>query len=70
MVGFHYFQNTPWPLFNRANAWGNCPFTFILMLSGAYTPFPCQSSNQSIHQPLLTRPNPSFPLRKTHHQAS
>lgn len=38
MVGFHYFQNTPWPLFNRANAWGNCPFTFILMLSGAYAP--------------------------------
>jgi hypothetical protein len=36
MVGFHYFQNTPWPLFNRANAWGNAPFTFILMLSGAY----------------------------------
>lgn len=35
MVGFHYFQNTPWPLFNRANAWGNAPFTFILMLSGA-----------------------------------
>ena len=22
MVGFHYFQNTPYPLFNRANAWG------------------------------------------------
>jgi len=34
MVGFHYFQNTPYPLFNRANAWGNSPFTFILMLSG------------------------------------
>ena len=34
MVGFHYFQNTPYPLFNRANAWGNAPFTFILMLSG------------------------------------
>ncbi|TFJ81957.1 hypothetical protein NSK_006625 [Nannochloropsis salina CCMP1776] len=34
MVYFHYFQNTPWPLFNRASAWGNSPFTFILMLSG------------------------------------
>lgn len=37
MVGFHYFQNTPWVLFNRANAWGNAPFTFILMLSGMCT---------------------------------
>ncbi len=45
MVGFHYFQNTPWPLFNRANAWGNAPFTFILMLSGASSDMPCHLLN-------------------------